>query len=494
LHAINVSTGTEITNGTSVPYDLSSVFHTGINAKQELQRAGLALFNASPGTANLYVGFGSFCDQIPYSGYLAGLTYNYTSQTFAPVSSTKWVFDTQSGAIRQQGGIWMAGSAPAVDSVGNVYVAVSNGNWNGTTLFGQSVVKIATTSSGLVPVDYYTPNDYQDLNKPAARVTLCSTFESGSCPTTNLLTLPTSGDFDLGSGGVTLISPAGAPSACGSNAELIAGGKEGVIYGICYSNQTGSTLESVMGGLDGCGYNCTDFDDPTISACVQSSTPGSGAIAQCFQGVNTGENQSNGSNNIFAAPGIRGPEAFWAGSAASPQNYLYAAGGHAALTAFQVNPVTGLFNPVGDAAKIPSTYPYPGTIASISWNGSDPTTAVLWTINSGGYGGWQSNTNSSQAAKPAILVAYNPIPSGSPAVLKELWESSTLAANAGPAAVKFTVPTVAGGLVFVPGGAAGYAPGPPGEKGVNCTAAALVTTTTPTVCGGQLSIYGKLHL
>jgi len=65
--------------------------------------------------------------------------------------------------------------------------------------------------------------------------------------------------------------------------------------------------------------------------------------------------------------------------------------------------------------------------------------------------------------------------------------------NTGPGAVKFAVPTVAGGLVFVPGGTPGYAPGVPGGTGVNCTAAALADSTTPTICGGMLSVYGQLH-
>ena len=494
LHAININSGQEVLNGNSAPYDLSSVFPSGVSALQEMQRPGLAMFNASAGIVNLYVSFGSFCDVLPYSGYLAGLSYNFSTNSFSPISASNWVFDTEGGTTEQAGGLWMSGAAPAVDSAGNIYVNVANGDWNGTTFFGESVVKLATTSSGLVPDDYYTPNDFAQLNFNTATVTVCSTYGPNACPSHNQLTLPKfSEDFDLGSGGVTLISPAGiADPVCGSNSELVAGGKEGVIYGVCYSTQTGSTLQDVMGGLDGCGYLCVDASNPTLTGCSESVVPGNGFIAQCFQGANAGENQANGSNTIFNSSGIRGTEAFWAGTSATPENYLYVAGANAPLVAYQVDSSTGLLNTVGNTAQVPKTYPI-GTVPSVSWDGTHPNTALLWAINSAGSGVWNPDTKTSHAAQPAVLVAYDAIPNATTHVLKEVWESSNSAGNNGPGSVKFSVPTIAGGLVFVPGGAPGYAPGPPGGKGVNCTAAALVTSGTPPACGGLLSVYGKVH-
>ena len=492
LHAIDISSGAELLNGTSAPYDLSSVFSGHIHSNQQMQRPGLGLFNPSPGLANIYVAFGSFCDVQPFSGFVAGLTYNYSTSSFSPVSSSNWVFNTEGGNGRG-GGIWMSGAAPAVDSAGNVYVNTGNGNWNGTSLFGQSVVKVATTSSGLVPVDYYTPNDFANLNFNTAAITVCSAYSLDDCPAQNLLTLPaSSGDFDLSSGGVTLISPVGLTNpACGPNPELVAGGKEGVIYGICYNTQTGSTLQNAMGGLDGCGYLCMNASNPMLSGCTESVTPGNGSIAQCFQGANAGENQPNGSNTIFNISGIRGTETFWAGSLLSPQNYLYVAGANAPLVAYQVDTNSGLLNVNGYTAVTPKTYPI-GTVPSVSWDGSNPSTGLVWAINAAGYGFWNATKSTAQAAQPGVLVVYDAVPSATTNVLKEVWDSSTSAGNAGPGAVRFTVPTVAGGLVFVAGGAPGYAPGPVGGTGVNCTAAALATSTTPT-CGGLLEVYGKLH-
>lgn len=495
LHAINVSSGAEILNGSSAPYDLAGAFPPGINPVMEQQHAGLAMFNPSPGVADIYVTFGSFCDVLPYSGYVAGVAFNYTNHSFSPVSTSNWVFDTQAGQTEQSGGVWMGGAAPAVDSAGNLYVAVGNGNWNGTSYFGESVVKIATTSAGLAAVDYYTPNDFAELNFNSATVTVCSTYSVGSCPSVNQLTLPkNSEDFDLGSGGVTLISPAGVTNqVCGSNSELVAGGKEGVVYGICYSRDTGSTLQNVMGGLDGCGYLCGMASNPTISGCSESANPGNGSIAQCFQGANAGENQSNGSNTIKGETGLRGTPVFWAGSSSTPENYLYVAGVGAPLVAYQVDANTGLLNPVGNPAQVPKTYAS-STIPSLTWDGTHASAALLWAMNYAGAGAWNPFKNTAIAASPAVLMVYDAVPNPTKHILTEVWASAKTAGNNGPGAVKFTIPTVAGGLVFVGGGARGYAPGPPGGNGVNCTATALVNSSTPKACGGLLSVYGKLHL
>ncbi len=499
IHAIFLNTGSEATGS---PYDLSGAFPASINAATENQRPGLAMFKSTVGAANIYVGFGSYCDLSPYSGYLAGLTFSYKTQTFAPIAGSNWVFDTEAGQTDQDGGLWMGGAAPAVDTAGNVYVSVANGNWNGTstraTNFGESVVKVASSATtGLTPVDYYTPNDYAGLNNGG--VTVCSAYGPNTCPTGYSLNLGSgggAGDLDLGSGGVTLVSPIGVPNVCGSHQALVAGGKEGVIYDMCASTETDNTLQTVMGGWDGCGYFCNGLQssNESITACTQSSTPGNGAIAQCFQGANAGENRGT----ILASPGIHGTEAFWAGAGL---NYLYVGG---AGTTGSPNPVTayqmtasGLFNIAGLAETTPKTYPWPGTVPEISWNGSASSTGVLWALNVGGFGQWAPNKNlvfQSNPAKPALLTAYEAVPqtfNGS-TTLRALWEASSSTANYGPGAVKFTVPTVANGFVFVPGGVQNYAPGLPGGDKVNCTASFLATGTTPT-CQGMLSVYGQLQ-
>ena len=181
----------------------------------------------------------------------------------------------------------------------------------------------------------------------------------------------------MGSGGVTLISPVGITSPiCGSNPELVAGGKEGVIYGVCYSNQTGSTLQTIMGGLDGCGYSCSSpGSNQTNTACTQ--LPTSNGIAQCFQGVNAGEN-SSGTGVILQSPGIHGTEAFWAGTTASPLNYLYVGGvgtssSQTRITAYLASTANGAFGTQGWLDNQPTDWTYPVLARSPRF----PGTAVL---------------------------------------------------------------------------------------------------------------------
>jgi hypothetical protein len=510
LHAILTNSGTETANGY---FDLGSLLPSSLVSPTmaENQRPGLALFPTSS-AAYVYVAFGSFCDIQPYSGFLMGLSFNNSSQTFSTIATSGSVFNTEAGEIsyNQHGGIWMGGAAPAVDGNGNVYLAVGNGTWNGAvntraTNFGESVIKIATsTSSGLTAVDYYTPNDAVALDNGGGSngITLCSTYSSTTtCPTNNMLTLKSAdGDQDLGSGGVTLITPQGVTGpACGSNQELVAGGKEGVIYGLCYSTQTSTTPQTLMGGLDGCGYGClfSGASTQTITGCSQSTTPGSGYIVQCFEGVNAGE-----PNEILPSPGIHGTEAFWAGTSSSPQNYLYVAGvgsnsSPTPMMAYQISTSNGAFGN-GWKDNKPTTYPYPGPVPAISWDGSTSGSGLLWVVDAGGYGRWDKNSNTglfqSYPATPAVLIVYIAVPTlfGGSTVLEELWSSNLSQSNSGPGAVKFTVPTVANGLVFVAGGVPGYAPGQPGGTNVNCTATALINTSTPTACQGMLSVYGKI--
>lgn len=123
-------------------------------------------------------------------------------------------------------------------------------------------------------------------------------------------------------------------------------------------------------------------------------------------------------------------------------------------------------------------------------------------MNTGQYGVWNSTKQSTQAAGAAVLYGYGAVPTGnncstSACTITEYFKSSSLTATPnGPGAVKFTVPTVANGMVFVAGGAGpttngtrtGYAPGPTGQTNVNCS-----PTATSGTCAGYLFVYGKVQ-
>ena len=132
LHALDITTGNELYGGPVLASD------PGLPPIKKLQRPGLTVANG-----NVYVGFGSMEDSLPYHGVL--LAFNETSL----VETASWN-STPTGSA---GGIWQAGGAPSVDSAGNVYVLTGNGTADGVTNFGQSAVKL---SPSLQLLDFFT--------------------------------------------------------------------------------------------------------------------------------------------------------------------------------------------------------------------------------------------------------------------------------------------------------------------------------------------------
>src|SRR6266446_1927316 len=87
------------------------------------------------------------------------------------------------------------------------------------------------------------------------------------------------------------------------------------------------------------------------------------------------------------------------------------------------------------------TYTYPGATTSVSTVGND--NAIVWAIDSSAFGTTEGIT---RAAGPAILHAFD-----ANDLAKELWNSSKAPGNRDTAgnSVKFTVPTVANGKVYI---------------------------------------------
>jgi hypothetical protein len=142
LRAIDIGTGNDRAGAASVVISAS-----GFSATLNNQRPGLAL---SQGV--VYLGFSSFCDTGDYHGML--LAYDAAS-----LSQTGAFNTTPSGT---QGGIWMAGAAPAFDAAGNVYAATANGTFDNSANFGQSMVKLRAPD--LARLDWFTPSNWMTLN------------------------------------------------------------------------------------------------------------------------------------------------------------------------------------------------------------------------------------------------------------------------------------------------------------------------------------------
>ena len=144
------------------------------NPQTALQRPALVLVNG-----HVLIAFASHCDIRPYHGWV--MSYNAATLDQEAVWNATPNGEPNSNAQNQvsHGGIWMSGAAPSIDADGNIYVITGNGYWNGTSDFGDSVVKLGPPANGTFPVrDYFTPFDQQNMSN---------------------------GDVDLGSSAATLL-------------------------------------------------------------------------------------------------------------------------------------------------------------------------------------------------------------------------------------------------------------------------------------------------
>jgi len=161
---------------------------------------------------------------------------------------------------------------------------------------------------------------------------------------------------------------------------------------------------------------------------------GAGFIGQLYSLDRTNLGQFNasdlGAKQIFpVGGGIFATPAFW-------QNTLYIAGTGTKLQAYSLNPATGVFTTT-PASQSASTYGFPGATPSVSSSGT--TNGIIWAIDSNSY-----CTSQSTSCGPAVLHAYD-----AANLATELWNSSPVGADQAGNAVKFTVPTVANGKVYV---------------------------------------------
>jgi len=323
LHALSLTDGSEKANG---PVEIA--FTSGgitFDPLRQNQRAGLALVNGV-----LYIAYASHGDNPVYYGWI--LAYN--PSTLAQTA----VFNDDPSA--GYGGIWMAGGAPAADSSGNLYVITGNGNFDGSTQFGDSFLKLSAGTLGVL--SYFAPSNQASLS---------------------------SGDLDVGSGGTAVLVD--APSGPLPHL-LIGGGKVGQLFVLNRDSLGGNTSND--------------------SGVVQSFTL---------------------SNGIFATP------AFW-------QNTMYIGLVNDHVKAYSFNATSRNFT-TSPSSQSPSGYSFPGSTPSVSALGT--TNGIVWAI---------------EYANPAVLHAYD-----ATNLSTELWNSSTNSGDQAGAGIKFSVPTVANGKVYV---------------------------------------------
>jgi hypothetical protein len=148
LHALDVTTGLEKFGGpTSITATIGSLT---FNVLDELQRPGLLESNGS-----IYIGFGSNGCDITGRGWF--FAYNASTLQQEAVMTTQP--DNSYGSS-----IWQGGTGPAADSLGNIYFATANGQFDyGTSDLGDSVLQLTLGSGGFTLADYFTPFDQANM-------------------------------------------------------------------------------------------------------------------------------------------------------------------------------------------------------------------------------------------------------------------------------------------------------------------------------------------
>src|SRR5216683_7088575 len=152
---------------------------------------------------------------------------------------------------------------------------------------------------------------------------------------------------------------------------------------------------------------------------------------------------------------IFGTGAFWNGQ-------FYLAGDSGPLQNYSFNAATGMFG-LASVPHSPNSFGFPGSTPSVSASGN--TNGIVWALDNGNY-----CTKQSSGCGPTVLHAYD-----ATNVATELWNSTKGTGNAAGNAVKFNVPTVANGKVYV------------GTRGNNI-GGIISSTTVP----GELDVYGLL--
>jgi len=189
LEKIDITTGNKLQNMVAVTGSYQTADLTTplvFSPQTHNQRSSLALANG-----NVYFAFASHNDAGVYHGWV----FAYSESTMNQVAVYS---DT---TIGETGGIWQAGSAPAIDENGNIYYSTGNGSFgltaNGLVQTGNSFIKLSPT---LQLLDYFTPYNSAAMNAV---------------------------DEDLGASGILLIPD---PNNSAVTKYALGGGKGGVLY------------------------------------------------------------------------------------------------------------------------------------------------------------------------------------------------------------------------------------------------------------------------
>jgi hypothetical protein len=283
------------------------------------------------------------------------------------------------------GGVWQAGSGLASDDAGNVYLLSGNGGFDadqGGQSYGDSFVKLKLEGDKLTVKDYFTPCNQVWLDKACTDFAPC--------------------DLDLGSAGPLFI-----PQSPGKPARLIGGGKDGSIYVV----------------------------DPAHMGHLLRTTPPAGMNCVSSNAVQTVLGAHQGGQGVIG--NIHGSHVIWQGPDATR---VLVWGEDDFLRSFTLKNGSLVTPPAKSLYLIPPGMP--GGMLSISANGSQAGTGIVWAIVP-----LFGDANTQRGVR-AQLLAFDVQD-----INLDIWRSEPLDASFGPNSVglfaKFAAPTIANGKVFV---------------------------------------------
>jgi hypothetical protein len=156
IHALDVRSGKDRVPAVTIVARIKSFANDAVdgvlsfNSKTNNQRPALTLTNGM-----ILIAWASHEDILPYHGWIMAYDAKSLKQTAVLCVSPTGM----------EAGIWQSGRGAVVDAGGNIYYETGNGDWNGTSDFGESLLKLRVTGHEFTVVDYFTPADYAALNK-----------------------------------------------------------------------------------------------------------------------------------------------------------------------------------------------------------------------------------------------------------------------------------------------------------------------------------------
>lgn len=409
LYAISVITGAieasmpiggTYTNGTvNITWDSDY-------AQTENQRGALASVPVTGENPQIVITWAASCDSqnFPYNGWM--MAYQLNSAQNALTQTSIWT--SVPSDTTYEGGIWEGSSGPAVDSSGHLYLSIGNGDAN---LNVSVPPNDAPTSCAQTPCDYGNSILRMQLSGNPTTFSVQDFFTPFDWKSRNNF------DYDLGSGGVMLL-----PFQSKGNPQnlLTQAGKEGSIYLL-------RTDKGYMGG-----YNGGKADQ--VTQYIPS--------AVCYQ------------TNPVVECGVWGAPAWWTtgGSTSGYSGYAYWGAKNLPLMQFKFYPTgsscTGTNGTAGfcttPSAQTTHVFGWPGPTPTVSAPSVASVKAIVWLID--------THNASNPNGGPANLWAFDG------ATLSCLYTTDSQATSCTRistadqpvgGAVKFTVPTVANGQVFI---------------------------------------------